>query len=175
MIFFYLFSWSLNGVKLCNNDSFFNQNITVEKDQTATFSVEVDANPEARVSWMFKGLPINAEANTEKYKVTALLWLPSLTFKLCLPLISQYQFQFTFFIHFYFSAGECVQKSGYFGCNLRRRRSILSPGIFFNDNFWCEKKENISSSSKKKKVSNSNQTHYWSRGMLFSLILLHKK
>ena len=54
---------------MCNNDSFFNQNITVEKDQTATFSVEVDANPEALVSWMFKGLPINAEANTEKYKV----------------------------------------------------------------------------------------------------------
>jgi len=45
------------------------KNITVEKDQTATFSVEVDANPEARVSWMFKGLPINAEANTEKYKL----------------------------------------------------------------------------------------------------------
>ena len=137
MIFSCLFfSWSLKGVKLCNNDSFFNQNITVEKDQTATFSVEVDANPEARVSWMFKGLPINAEANTEKYKVTALLLLPSLTFKLCLLLISLNRFQFTCFIHFYFSAGECVQKSGYFGCNLRRRRSILSPGIFFNDNFW---------------------------------------
>ena len=56
-----------------NNYLFFNQNITVEKDQTATFNVEVDANPEARVSWMFKRLPINAEAITEKYKVTTLI------------------------------------------------------------------------------------------------------
>ena len=46
-----------------------NQNVTVEKDQTATFSVEVDANPEAQVSWMFKGLPITNAANTEKYQV----------------------------------------------------------------------------------------------------------